>query len=584
MLLVNNYFDKVHWFMLLFHQSDFRGLFRKLYRELEEQDRRQPTSVGLGFLSVFGAVCIVSLRYIDARQKASLSECGIQSDVLQEKLLTTLRLRLLEIVSQGCIEAVQVCVLLGSFYLYHGEPELAWPICGCGLRIAQALNLHRRRPQAEGSGPPDLDDPGQRAEETRKRCWWAVYEIETTCSMLYGFPLSINDDDCDIQLLHPYPLRSGDAAWTPTLWQETGQATLLSYKHAMAQLAVIVKSALTDLYGFRQRRVHTNGNPGVTDRHRLQGLMSSVTSLDKRLREWYARLPSQLRPASLTAASSGSDERFSSTDDGDGLSEKAFQHHLFQLQALSLKVAHENAKILIHRPLLSYRMVLQPTNRNSTATVLGTSDTCQSSIQVCRDAALEISNIGSLPVFQGVAGTYAVSFVSLHLLTAAIALSILTTLAPLTQESHDCKMGIRRLMEMQSRLRVRSIVAEQGLSILKELMSLVLTKEMKEMLEFPRPGDDAAPEVIDERGAGDDLGGAAQEARVSVDERHEACQTKNQSADPVSVDAASVIIPAAGAGDVASQGFSFYEDPAITQALLDFEQGVCCLCLSVTTF
>lgn len=588
MLLVNNYFDKVHWFMLLFHQSDFRGLFRQLYRDLEEQDRREPPTVGLGFLSVFGAVCVVSLRYIDAQQKASLSEWRIQSDVLQEKLLTTLRLRLLEIVSQGCIEAVQVCVLLGSFYLYHGEPELAWPICGCGLRIAQALNLHRRRPQPEGSGPPDLDDPGQRAEETRKRCWWAVYEIETTCSMLYGFPLSINDDDCDIQLLYPYPLRSRDASWIPTLWQETGQATLLSYKHAMAQLAVIVKSALTDLYGFRQRRVHTNGNSGVTDRHRLQGLMSSVTGLDKRLREWHARLPLQLRPASLTAASNGSGERFSSMDGGHGLSDKAFQHHLFQLQALSLKVAYENAKILIHRPLLSYRMVVPPTNRNSTTAVLGTSDTCQSSIQVCRDAALEISNIGSLPVFQGVADTYAVSFVSLHLLTAAIALSILTTLAPLTQESHDCKMGIRRLMEMQSRLRARSIVAEQGLGILKKLMSLVLTKEMKEMLEFPRPGEEAAPAlaVIDQQGADDNVGGApraAQEARVTIDERDEACQTKNQSVDPISVDAASVIIPPAGAGGSTGQGFSFYEDPVITQALLDFEQGMCYLSLSVST-
>lgn len=588
MQLVNNYFDKVHWFMLLFHQSDFRGLLRQLYGELEEQDRRQPTSVGLGFLSVFGAVCVISLRYVDARQKASLCECGIQPEDLQQKLLTTLRLRLLEIVSQGCIEAVQVCVLLGSFYLYHGEPELAWPICGCGLRIAQALDLHRRRPRLDGSDPPDLDDPGQRAEETRKRCWWAVYEIETTCSMLYGFPLSINDDDCDIQLLYPYPLRSGDASWNPVLWKETGQATLLSYKHAMAQLVVIVKSALTDLYGFRQRRAHTSGNSGVTDRNRLQGLMSSVTGLDKRLREWHARLPLQLRPASLTADRSGSNERFSSNDDSDGLREKAFQHHLFQLQALSLKVAYENAKILIHRPLLSYRMVVPPTDRNSTTTVLGASDTCQSSIQVCRDAALEISSIGSLPVFQGVADTYAVSFVSLHLLTAAIALSILTTLAPLTQESHDCKMGIRRLMEMQSRLSVRSIVAAQGLGILKKLMSLVLTKEMKEMLEFPHPGDEAAgaPAVIDERGTDDNLGGAprsAHEDQVSVDERDEACQTKNQSVHPVSVDAAPVVIPPAGAGDIAGQSFSFYQDPAITQALLDFEQGMCYLCLPLLT-
>lgn len=581
-LLVDNYFDRVHWFMLVFHQSDFKGLFRQLYTDLEEKHPRRPTSVGLGFLSVFAAVCIVSLRYIDAGQNGILSEYAVRPEDLQQQLLTTLRLRLLDVVSQGSIEAVQVCVLLGSFYLYHGEPELAWPICGCGLRIAQALNLHRQKPRSGGSsrGPPDLADPEQRAEETRKRCWWAVYEIETTCSMLYGFPLSINDDDCDVELLDPYSLRSDDASWDPTARAQTGQATLLSYKHAIAQLSIIVKSALTDLYGLRQRRMNTNGSSGAANRNCLQGLMASVTSLDKRLCEWHARLPLQLRPASLTYTSGRSVERSSQNNGGTGLSDEAFEHRLFQLQALSLKVAHENAKILIHRPLLSYRMVVPPT-KNAASTTPGTSDTCQSSIQVCRDAALEISNIGSLPVFQGIADTYAVSFVSLHLLTAAIALSILTTLAPLTQESHDCKMGIRRLMEMQSRLRARSIVAEQGLGILKKLMSLVLNKEMKEMLEFSRAGDET-PETSRLSDVRD-----GEEAQVSVDEGREARLTTSriddQPEDTITVDADSVPTLAASPGAFESPGLNLYEDPTITQALLDFEQGMWCLCLTAVT-
>lgn len=574
-LLVQNYFDKVHWFMLVFHQSDFLESFRQLYEEIHERGQQQPTRVGLGFLSVFTAVCIVSLQYIDEEQKKSLCDCVSVAHELQKKLLNALRMRLLEVVSQGSIEAVQACVLLGSFYLYHGEPELAWPICGCGLRIAQALNLQRQRPQLEDtSGPPDLDDPGQRAEEARKRCWWAVYEIETTCSMLYGFPLSINDNDCDIQPLNPYSLRSNDASWDATARQQMGQATLLSHKHAMSQLSVIVKSALTDLYGLCRSRTQINGSSGAANRNRLQELMTSVTSLDQRLREWHARLPLQLRPASLTDATTGSVESPSRIDDGVVLSKKTFENHLFQLQALSLKVAYENAKILIHRPLLSYRMVVPPTKAANT-TIPGTSDTCQSSIQVCRDAALEISNIGSLPVFQGIADTYAVSFVSLHLLTAAIALSILTTLNPLTQESHDCKMGIRRLMEMQSRLSARSIVAEQGLGILKKLMSLVLTKEMKEMLDFSRPKDDAV-EVESLSDARDVDNG--QEVQVSIDERRETRQTTSrlddQSADSINVDADSTPTLTDSAGAVASPEFSFYEDPSITQALLDFEQGM----------
>lgn len=579
-LLVDNYFDRVHWFMLLFHQSDFRVMFQQLYEGLDDHNRPQSSGLGLGFVSAFAAVCLVSLRYIDARHKVKLSESGVQPDALQQELLMALRIRLLDIVSKGSIEAVQVCVLVGSFHLYHGEPELAWPICGCGLRIAQALNLHRQFPQRENaSSPPDLDDPRQRTEEARKRCWWTVYEIETTCSMLWGFPLSINDDDCDVQFLNPYPLRSSDPSWDATVWQQTGQATLLSYKHAMGRLSVIIKSALTDLYGLRQRR-HTNRNTSATDKFRLQELVANVTSLDRRLHEWHTRLPLQLRS---TSPSGASPPRTSSNETDGQKTEVEFRNRLFQLQALALKVAFENAKIMIHRPLLSYRISVPPA-QNTTATIPSTSDTCQSSIQVCRDAALEISNIGSLPIFQGIADTYAVSFVSLRLLTAGIALSILTTLSPLTQESHDCKMGIRRLMEMQSRLSARSIVAEQGLGILKKLMELVLTKEMKEMLEFPRQPSEDEPEAgtvsVVEVGGDNDLNGVSQntqEHRAFDGERHEAPQTalspNDQTTVTTSAEAGAMLMTSDDTSSGTSLDFNFYEDPTITQALLDFEQG-----------
>lgn len=223
-----------------------------------------------------------------------------------------------------------------------------------------------------------------------------------------------------------------------------------------------------------------------------------------------------------------------------------------------------------------------------------TSDTCQSSMKIFRDAALEISNIGTPPVFQGVADTYAVSFVSLHLLTAAIALSILTTLAPLTQESHDCKMGIRRLMEMQSRLRARSVVAEQGLGILKKFMSLVLKKEMKEMLEFPRSTDEAAAAAEDEVDGSDNVNRASQDNRdkrtsgfdrqADIQTRAEACQIRShidgQPANLSPVESSTLLIPDSGPGAATTPGFNFYEDPVITQALLDFEQGTCHLFLS----
>lgn len=491
----------------------------------------------------------------------------MQLNNLQQNLLTILRLRILDIVSLGSIEAVQTCVLLGSFYLYHGDPQLAWPICGNGLRIAQALNLHRRQP-SKTSQTPDLDDAVQRADETRKRCWWAVYEIETFCSMLYGFPLSINDVDCDIELLNPYPLRSHHSSWTSKDWRRTGQATLLSYKYSMVTLSIIVKSALTELYGLRQGLPANRGLAEV-NASRLQAIVTTVSSLDSRLQTWYQNLPRRLKidekrnPPGTETRSMGP-----SSDEGTQ-PEDAFQEHLFKLQALALKLAFENARILVHRPLLSYKMVVHPQAsgglNGSQQTQL--SDPFRVAVLACRNAALVISRVGTTSTFSKCADTYAVSFISLHLFTAAVALSIMTSQDPLSQESHESKLGMRRLMAMQAQLKTRSIVAEQGYMILKKLISLVVQKEMEKMLEDPEPYDAEVQESShlqrNELAVGDDTS----ETQPNLGTELSLTDTGEDFQGGLDAN----FLPSSEELDALS--FDFYEDPTVTQALIDFEQG-----------
>ncbi|KAL6900597.1 fungal-specific transcription factor domain-containing protein [Trichoderma evansii] len=469
-LLVDNYFDKIHWFVLVFHQREFRDQFQQLYAS----DHQESEECGsrLGHISVFLAVCTVSLQYTSFDQKQKLADVGIEQHVLQDEILDALRLRLLDIVSLGSLESIQTCVLLGTFYLYHGQPELAWPICGCGLRIAQALNLHRR--SSSGSSTPDLDNPIQRAQESRKRCWWAIYEIETFCSMLYGFPLSISDRDCDTGPLHPYAVRSLDSLEDSIFRRAAGQPTLLSYKYFMVQLSIIVKSALADLYGLHRP---SDESKKRGDKYSLKQLIERVTNLDIRLQKWSQSLPARLQ---FNEATKDPTSRLPISSD------RYFEDHLFQLQALALKLAFENARILVYRPLLSYRRVVAAhgTSESFKRQERQAMDPFQTSIQICRNAAFQVSLLGSFPIFEQVADTYAVSFVSLHLFTAGVTLSILTGLGPLSRESHESKMGLRRLMEMQSRLRSKSIIAEQGLGILKTLMSLILEKEANKIFDF----------------------------------------------------------------------------------------------------
>lgn len=458
-MLVNNYFDRIHWFTLLFHQRAFRHKFHGLYDSGSEHHH---TSNGqFGHVAVFLAVIATSLHYTNVQQKQQLKSHGIESESLKNKILIALKSRFLDIISVGSLEVVQMCILLGSYYIYHGRPEMAWPLCGTGLRIAQALNLHREIPQ-------DRDNESFRQIiGDRKRAWWAIYEIEIFCSMLYGFPPSISDGDCDVARLDPYDEYSGSISK-----EQAVKPNLLYFKCAMSELSSIVKATLDNLYRARSGE----SQQGTDYASRLRSLVNKVECLSHRLLKWNERLDAKLRFDDVATESTTSDPPTRSSE----VSDTNFEEHLFRLQALSLKLAYENARILIHRPLLSFKAL--QTSTVCQDDLLGRNDPFQTAMRTCRDAALQISEV-SLDSFREASETYAVSFVSLHLLTAGVTLCISITLNPLSKEAYESRMGIRRLMQIQSLLREKSVVAAQGLEITKRLMSLVMAKEVDAMFE-----------------------------------------------------------------------------------------------------
>ncbi|KAI5918073.1 hypothetical protein F4810DRAFT_726348 [Camillea tinctor] len=502
MILVDNYFNKIHWFMLLFHQREFKRSLNDIYDDNDGilQTTTPQNSNTVGYVSVLLAACALSLRYIDTDQRKQLASHGYDSQVLRENILTSLRLRLLEILALGSLEAVQMCVLLSSYYLYHGEPELAWPLSGCALRLAQALELHRR-PMSHNAHLASCGDLYQREVQARKRCWWAVHEIDTFCSMIYGFPLSISDSDCDVESLDSRDPWSIAADGQSSL---SAEPSLLVYKCSMSALTKIVKSALKDLYGLRKKPHGQSSGPTATSEasSALPSITRKIAVLDAQLAQWYSDLPTKLRLKKFAQPNSTSPSSHNNAQNRSRLQEPralSFDDQLFQLQALALKLAYENARILIHRPLLSYKVV-NSSNPSSDSEPTKRHDSFHVFIQACRDAALQISWAGHTTIFKEASTTYALNFISLHLLTAGVTLCIMTSLSPLSQESFESKMGIRRLMEMQMTLRPTSIVADQGLQILKKLLSLVMKKETDTMLEFgPSSHETTATQYIADR-------------------------------------------------------------------------------------
>lgn len=84
---------------------------------------------------------------------------------LSATLLTSIEFRFLQLIGCPTLETVQICVLLGSYYLFNGRPNTALGIIGSGVKIAQVIGLHRESL---------WKDTSEAVKETKRRTWWTL--------------------------------------------------------------------------------------------------------------------------------------------------------------------------------------------------------------------------------------------------------------------------------------------------------------------------------------------------------------------------------------------------------------------------
>jgi hypothetical protein len=257
----------------------------------------------------------------------------------------------------------------------------------------------------------------------------------------------------------------------------------------MLKLSKIIKATLNEVY--KTRPSPQSGS--AHHRSRVDELVSKIASLNAQLSDWHSGLPNALKLGNLGELV---DEQ--SVPNSPALT---WKDQLLQLQALALKLAFENTRILIHRPLLSQKVTR--ISRTSDRSASGPAQNqLNLSIRTCREAALQISRVSKATIFCTASTTYALSFVSLHLLTAGVTLCIMASLDPLNKEAQEWKLGIRRLMEMLMILKSRTILADQGLQLLKKLFRLVVEKEVETMANVDSFTDGPSVADTSERATG----------------------------------------------------------------------------------
>jgi hypothetical protein len=154
-VLLEEYFAAVHWFSLVIYEPRFRPQFESVADGMAFPSQR-------AFLLLLSVVLGLGAWYKSHKQKQDVDHVDWMA--CASSLVDGAGSRLTELMDQASIASVQACILLGSYYVYHGKPNLSFSLLGATIRTAQAIGLHRQPLRG------DVD-----STEERKRVWWTIY-------------------------------------------------------------------------------------------------------------------------------------------------------------------------------------------------------------------------------------------------------------------------------------------------------------------------------------------------------------------------------------------------------------------------
>jgi hypothetical protein len=156
-VLLEEYFDKVHWFSLVIYEAQFRPALATIEDGLAYTSQKS-------FLLLLSTVLGMGAWYKSHRANNDPPFPNEDWHTWSQTLLQGAERHLTELMDQTSIVSVQVCILLGSYLVYHGKPNLSFALLGATIRTAQAIGLHRQ--PLRGT---------QASIEERKRVWWTIY-------------------------------------------------------------------------------------------------------------------------------------------------------------------------------------------------------------------------------------------------------------------------------------------------------------------------------------------------------------------------------------------------------------------------
>ncbi len=244
---------------------------------------------------------------------------------------------------------------------------------------------------------------------------------------------------------------------------------LSTYQTQLNTIYQIASPVLENIYGIRTSN-------DVQTRLQLSRMISTV---DQSMQRWQRELPIHLA--------------YDQIDDITDMS--TTEEKLHKLQALALKLTHENLVIVINRPLLADRRgnitpsqdVAQVQDTNSMEEprdLHNARDIENVAFKRCLGSALSISRVLNKKRLVHLAGqTHLVSFLGINLFTASVVMFICALSDVLSNVAQEAKRGIARTLRLQKSLSPQASLSMQCSMILEDLVKLILDREREAILQ-----------------------------------------------------------------------------------------------------
>ncbi|CAK7274455.1 Gypsy retrotransposon integrase-like protein 1 [Sporothrix epigloea] len=202
------------------------------------------------------------------------------------KFYTTARVLLQDITECRDLTSLQALLFMILFLQATSNLSGCYSFVGIALRAALRMGLHRNLPDVRLN-------PIQ--NESRRRVFYVIRQMDTYVSALLGFPMSLRDEDID----QPFPTEIDDEFITKDGILEPPPGTPSFYQacNAYTKLTEILAKVVRCVYPVR--RIPGSSHPNHEAGARSSTYMISyikMKEIEHELHAWYEQLPTYWRP------------------------------------------------------------------------------------------------------------------------------------------------------------------------------------------------------------------------------------------------------------------------------------------------